>query len=437
MQHYTMSVIRNKSLFTIVIQITIWGVFGSIHFGLNAQNIQNGSTEFTNNDVHTVLFCRKGWELSFPAYNLNSDDQIVLRFDLMGHTNTYLDYTIYQYDANWTSRNTFQEQYLEGFYEQLIEESKSSVNTVVEFTNYSIEFPNDQLRVTQSGNYEIVVFESGNPNHVYLKRRFLVYEQKCSISAKLNRFDSDNFDGIMYFDATIDPAGLPYNDIHQQILVATLFNNDWHKLAFHHKYRLNGDGQMVFEHSDAIRYPGGNEYRMFSFKSLKQPSERVDRIEFNAYTYNIYLKDDSPRDRKAYFFQEDFNGLFYIETEHGWDDSHLESDYGNVHFTLKMPYPMLSNIYIYGALTNWETAEANSLRWNPELQQYEGELFLKQGIYSYRFLVKEKPDTQPDWNSIEGSFSETENNLTLWVYFRDYANRHDRLVGYEIIQSHP
>ena len=66
--------------------------------------------------------------------------------------------------------------------------------------------------------------------------------------------------------------------------------------------------------------------------------------------------------------------------------------------------------------------------YNPSLEIYEGILLLKQGFYNYKFV--EKDSEEFSINTISGNHALTENNYLILVYYKEFGNRYDSLIGY-------
>jgi hypothetical protein len=65
--------------------------------------------------------------------------------------------------------------------------------------------------------------------------------------------------------------------------------------------------------------------------------------------------------------------------------------------------------------------------YNPSLEVFEGVLLLKQGFYNYKYVSKEDDDLRK--NSLSGSFSLTENDYHVLVYYRILGEQYDALIG--------
>jgi len=58
----------------------------------------------------------------------------------------------------------------------------------------------------------------------------------------------------------------------------------------------------------------------------------------------------------------------------------------------------------------------------------EGELEMKQGFYNYKYVIK-REDNIIDLNTICGNFHFTENNYLILVYYRNFGDLYDSIIG--------
>ena len=73
------------------------------------------------------------------------------------------------------------------------------------------------------------------------------------------------------------------------------------------------------------------------------------------------------------------------------------------------------------------------MEYDEETCSYQGRVLLKQGYYSYQYLVlRDDGSTMPV--STEGSFFQTVNKYQVLVYYRGLGGRTDRLVGFKEIK---
>ena len=423
-----------KKLNAIVISITLCCPFGSI----NSQNISKKAELYEQlsqtKEPRTVLMYRKGWEMSYPAFDINSSDKLILRFDMLGTEEETLEYTIYQYDALWQKRNNDQFEYLRDLTYGTIYDVVRSFNTTVDYVHYNVSFPNDEIKITRSGNYKIVVYRNGDPEDVVLNRRFMVYDQSAAINIdKANMKDLGGM-GVQNLDMTLNIGQLNVVDPHNEIKVLFMKNGNWQKLKQAPSFEHDGMSTLRFRFDNGIKVNGGNEYRYFFNKSVKYTNERIEDIQYDAGYFNIYLREDKLRDMNPYFYYEEIDGLYVIENKEGWDDPHTEANYTFVHFIFNTQQPILSNIYLFGAFTDWQFKPEAQMFWNPDKEIYENSMLLKQGYYNYRYVMKDR-DAEPDWFQLEGSHYETQNKVLIMVYKLGRIYDYEELVGFEIVNT--
>ena len=75
------------------------------------------------------------------------------------------------------------------------------------------------------------------------------------------------------------------------------------------------------------------------------------------------------------------------------------------------------------------------MHYNPESQQYEHYLMLKQGNYNYQYLFVPEGETKGRTVLTEGDFYQTENEYTIYVYYRPIGARFDRLIGVSTLKN--
>ncbi|NEW84460.1 MAG: hypothetical protein GZ094_19125 [Mariniphaga sp.] len=101
-----------------------------------------------------------------------------------------------------------------------------------------------------------------------------------------------------------------------------------------------------------------------------------------------------------------------------------------------MPDPLLGGeIYVFGGLSDWQCQPANKMKWNFESKLYEAALLVKQGFYDYQYVYVENGSNKIDDSLLEGSYVETENDYQIFVYYRGFSSRYDKLIGYRTINS--
>src|SRR5690554_2577603 len=109
--------------------------------------------EFISPQLKTVQLNRTGWELSYPLYILNTQQQLQLTFDEPGSEVKNYYYTITLCDADWNIAPVMITEYIQGIPENPILNYEYSFNTTFDYIHYQLTFPNSDINVTRSGNY--------------------------------------------------------------------------------------------------------------------------------------------------------------------------------------------------------------------------------------------------------------------------------------------
>jgi len=381
--------------------------------------------------IKTVQLYKDGWNLSYPIIKLNSDEKLVLQFDLLDDQIESYDYTFIHCDKDWNKSDIFTNTYLDGFADNQIEDVKPSFNTTVNYIHYKLTFPNERIRFTLSGNYIVTVYPYGEPDNPVLTQRFIVTETGAGIDITTHRpmMTSANNEG-QQIDFTIKLNGLNIIDPSRNIYSFILQNGRWDNAKKNLKPDIFGNNEVTYNSlSEKNIFRGGNEFRYFDIKSIRYQSEFIKKIDFVSPYYNVYLFPSESRESKPYFYWQDFNGKYYIAFQEGRDPE-TDADYVNVYFTLPSKYEEKGgSMYVSGNLNNWAFDKNNLMTYNVLQEQYECMLLLKQGWYNYEYVFLANGNKDGTATKFEGSHYETENDYTVIVYYRNPRDRYDRVIG--------
>jgi len=388
-------------------------------------------------DIKTVQLYKEGFELSNPVITLNTSERLKLSFDDLESGNKAYKFTILHCESDWTTSSELTPfDYIEGYREENINDYSYSYNTTVNYTHYSVSLPTSTFRPKISGNYVILVYED-DPSDIVFTWRFMVAESSgIGIGGKVSQASRMDMRDIgQQIDFTIDLNSFAVSNMRQDIKVVVRQNERWDNALRNIEPRFIRGQSLDFSYDENNVFSGGNEFRVFDTKSLLYQSERVARILYDT-TYHVYLLGERPRTSKNYTYEKDLNGRFYIKNDENVQNSNIESDYAWVHFFLPIP-AMIGNghLYILGGLTNWKLDQTGRMNYNLQRRGYELSLFLKQGLYNYLIVFVENGKTVGEETLIEGSHWETENEYTIFVYYREPGGLYDRLIAFQDISS--
>ncbi|MBI5010016.1 MAG: DUF5103 domain-containing protein [Bacteroidia bacterium] len=381
--------------------------------------------------IKTVQLYREEWNLSYPILRLNSQEKLVLHFDLMGdHSENYY-YTFIHCDKDWKKSDIFERDYLNGDPYNPIEDYKPSFNTTTGFYHYRVSFPNDRVSITRSGNYVIKVYNADNPDQTVLTQRFMVTEDGVRISITTHRpMMTENNNSNQQVDFIVNQIGKNIIDPYRNFYAFILQNGRWDNAKKNLKPEFYSNNELKYNSlSDKNIFPGSNEFRYFDIKSLRHQTEYVRSIDYASPGFNVFLFPSENREFKPYFYNPDFNGKFYIAIQEGRDFD-TDADYVNVYFTLPSKQRISGgNMYVSGALNNWDYNSNNLMTYNPQSGQYECTMLLKQGYYNYEYAFLKDGSTDGSPTVFEGNHYETENDYIVLIYYRNSQDRYDRLIG--------
>ena len=153
-----------------------------------------------------------------------------MHFDLLDNQAETFYYSFIHCDKDWKKSDIFLNDYLEGFYENPIDDYNPSFNTTVNYFHYKVSFPNDRVKFTISGNYIISIYPYNEPEKPVLTMRFIVTEDAVNVKIDMHRPQLTSGDNArQQVDFTVAMNGIsapdPYRDIYSFVLQNGRWNN--------------------------------------------------------------------------------------------------------------------------------------------------------------------------------------------------------------------
>lgn len=373
------------------------------------------------------------WTAPVPIMQLDSEEGINISFDELSHSYHRYSYSIQHCEADWTpSTQLIESDYIDGFArENTIDDYEQSINTNVAYTHYTLTLPNEKCRIKLSGNYVVNVYDEDNNNQPVLKICFMVVEtgMKVSMSCSSNT-DIDINDRHQQIGMSITYDGLRVTSPATQIKTIVMQNGRWDNAVVNAiPQYVRADG-LTWDHCRDLIFPAGNEYRKFELLDPTHTTMGLERTGWDGKHYQAWVFTDEPR--PSYVYDEDANGAFCIRNSDDVNND-TESDYIMTHFRLRAPR-INGDIFLNGAWTHDSFGPAYRMVYDETDSLYKASVILKQGYYSYQYLLRTSDGTLHPLPS-EGSFYQTENSYQALVYFRPQGGRTDRLVGYGALST--
>lgn len=391
-----------------------------------------------NENIKTVLMHREGFELTNPVLELNQEAPLIFKFDDFSDEAKNYFYTVIHCDADWNESYISQAEYIDGFAENPLDDYVLSFNTTFSYANYQLLLPNENIRFRASGNYVLVVYEENDKEKIVITQRFYVVENKVEIEGTVRRATLDAFKGEnQEIDFTIYHDDVVIENPLEDVKVVIMQNNRWDNAIRDLKPLFIRDKRLVYDYNRENVFEAGNEFRYFDIRTNRIPGENVLSTDFHRPYYHKTLMTDEVRANKKFFQYQEMNGKYVVESQdREVQDFDTECDYVFTHFSLPLESILLGgSVNVFGALTGWNANKSNEMTWNFKTSQYELTLLLKQGYYNFQYVYVEQGSLVADNKNIEGSFWEAENDYQIFVYYKSFSGRYDRLVGYRILNS--
>lgn len=390
-------------------------------------------------NIQTVLVFPKGKPLALPVIGLNTQEELLIQFDDLAAQYQQYYFTIELMDIHWqpVALNPFD--YIRGLTQNNIRDYTISSIAQQSYYHYSFSFPTAACRPTKSGNYLMKVYKQGRGNELVFTKRFFVIEQDVPIAASIQ----EPFDGTISKSHQKIQVALDVKKINflqpERLQVAVLQNTRFNDLLISNAPSFIRGNQIEYNADRDFVFPAGKEARWLDLQNLRFKTDRIAQIQSLGNGTNILLKPDQSRTTIPYYTFKDLNGQFIISNSESIRNED-QNDYAHVLFTYLpkdgIPYQDKS-LYLAGALTGNQLDSNARMQWNYTKGQYEKWLQLKQGYYSYNYILRadQSPNPMHDFMWTEGDHWETENSYTIFVYYRVAGSRYDQIIGFSSLNS--
>lgn len=355
-----------------------------------------------------------------------------LSFDDLDADQKEYSYKIEHMTFDWKPSAIFSNEYIEGFQENIISVYENSFNTLQNYTNYRIQIPNRNTRITKSGNYMLSVLD--DYNEVIFTRKFTLYEKKSTVGVRVlrsrNTLTSNQKQAVHF---TINYNSNEIKNPTQEVKVVVLQNENWNSAVSNLTPQFFKRNQLVYKYYNKSDFWSGNEYLNFDNKQIRNSTLQIATVERKE-IYNSYLYLQEKRNRNPYTYFPDINGQFVIRTTEG-ANMFTEADYSRIHFTLQSEEIKNKEVYVYGAFNNFDLEANNKMTYNKRRGVYETSLLLKQGFYNYTFATLE--NNTINLHEINGSFFQTENEYKVIVYQKAFGDNYYKVIGVGVGVTNP
>ena len=187
---------------------------------------------YTPNIASAKLYI-KGNQFAYPVVTLNGSEQLELVFDDMDADVKSYYYTYQLCNADWTPVQISTFDYIRGFAQNQITEYRYSSVALIRYTHYHISLPENNSRITLSGNYLLKVYMDNDTSKLAFTKRLLVVQNAVAITAQiLPPMNPQLTYAYQKLQFTVNSKALPISNPFQQIHVVVLQNSRWDNAIF-------------------------------------------------------------------------------------------------------------------------------------------------------------------------------------------------------------
>ena len=419
---------KMKRIGLILVVLSLWmGVCAQTH------------THVFNEQIRTLRVERRVLELADGIVDgSDPENTLHISFDEMSH-----DVHFYTYSVQMLGSELLSGEYLKGFTTRDITEYEHSINTSREYTHYWFEFPNEDMAITKSGNYRLTVYEDGNTENRVAEVDFCVVEPIVKIASKVRSHTDIEFNGrYQQVDIDVDLQDAAINYQPSEFRVVVTQNNRQDNAVVLTQPTFMEPKRLRYINNKALIFEGGNEYHHFDAFSCFYAGYGIDRVYHEMGDYHVSLFPTEIT-KGQYIHEFDSDGRFVVNAERT-ADSDTEAEYMWVYWTLPADKPWFDGaLYIGGELFHNELNLRNRMQYDAEARCYWLTALVKQGGYDYQYWFVEKnpqpsaanPQPKTTTQRVDGSYWQTENEYAVYLYWRPFGERYDRLIGVQIQKS--
>lgn len=364
----------------------------------------------------------------------DENNTLEISFDEMSHDVHFYTYTVCHLNADGNPSALLSSEYLSGFTTMDITDYQHSINTQRDYTHYRFNFPNEDMQLLASGLYALHIYEDGDRDKTIAWVPFAVVDPKVTIDANVHSKTIKELNGhYQQVDIDVSMTDLVLRDPQEFTLVVRQ-NGRTDNAAILRQPTFVESKRLRYINHPSLVFEGGNEYRHFDAYSAYYAGTGIERIAYDNRDYHVLLFPDEPREG-VYMHEYDVDGQYRVNAERT-SDPDTEAEYMWVHWLFVCEQPWFDGaVYVCGDLFDNEMSLRNRMQYDTEQGAYYLTSLMKQGGYDYQYRFLPKGERAASTLRTDGAYWQTQNEYTIYVFYRPFGARADQLVGLQRLSS--
>ncbi len=377
--------------------------------------------------IKGVQFYRNRYPGSPPVIRLDTQDQLLLRFDELTSLSGQFKVSFSHYNQDWTKSGLADIWIFDGVNDQAILGGQLNVQSKPNYFSYEYKFPNSDINFLVSGNYLITVSDFNSGIELF-SLPFFVTENVGELEPGVQTFFNsgpyssamDQVNGVFSYPDFVE---FPQFDLSYRITQ----NRFWRNSVVPSQVNFDTEGRTSFRLTRDQFLPAYVEFNSLDLRFLSQQNPQIFGYEPEKIPERVILQND-------YFnFSSDRRSI----TETGFGRPLLDADarYVTTLFTYDTQgaLPSNSDIYLLGDFNQWTINRSYKLSYDTAGDFFSTEILVKQGLYTYAYAIIEDGIIN-QLRNIE-SLTQKPQEYGGFVYYKDPVRNFDRLLSTRIFFS--
>ena len=408
--------------------LVVNGCMGSERTSSERMDTQSGSIEheFTlpqsvapNHPIYSVELFPDDQPNSAPFLELNSNDQLTLRFESLGFDSHSYEISFTHHNPDWSDSGLSPDQYFTGFGRHDIPGGIVSRATQPYYRSYPYHFPNQNVGFRVSGNYLLHV-HNRDTGDLEFSLPFFVFENEGTVASKVESLRSARY-SLRVMHRPVSRYLLPDWLDQPQFDLSFYYtqNQFWGKTAEAQELDFSDPNEVQFELSQDRPFVGDYEFRVLNLNNVDQLSQTVLDIDKSSEPWKVILRDDA----------EGFNRPVSVGAPQQFGPNHsMNSNYLDVEFRLDNEGELNNGkeIYLVGDFNSWKLSQEYRMSYDEQLGRWFQSVTMKEGTYRYKYVLVE--NNRVDDLAFDTLFPDMRQQYHAFVYFRDFNQFYHRLL---------